>query len=479
MYTVTGSPWVPRSALEHAQDMLAAMNTSLAPLGITLKASMANVVWWICLGIGALRASYDLALSAAKNSFDPALCDDDQLLNLLPVTGIEMIPASASTLNVKFVADSTGQTVPERTHVKIKNQDVTFLTNADLVVPPGVASVYKLTVSAYCTANGNITVAGAIIAVTTAMNTTALVAAAIAAASFADFTASVSGSEVTFTGRTAAIYPVVSVDYAATGVAGTVTTIQSGTNGYAYAVTTCDTLGEIQVGVGRTDDTVEALPHIVSITNEEEAVAGSEAETITQVRARVITGRTIGNNLDGLATALRSLAGIQYAATYFNVSLTDPLVLPGSISLPPRTLYMVVRGDSDSIAQTYAERSLAPTYGAQTQNYVTNSGQNLAVKYDKATDELVWVKVYVEQDKYRDSTYVAQIQEAVVGLSDKVTIGQAVTQELVAAAFANITYATVNGVEVSLNGTSYVRTAAVGAASVAVFSAARTVVVLE
>ena len=479
MYTVTGSTWTAKSALEHAQDMLAAMNTALAPYGLYLRASMANVLWWICLGLGALRASYDLAISAAKNSFDPALCDDDQVLNLLPIAGISMIPASASTLNIKFTADSTGQTVPKGTHIKIKNLVPTFLTDQALVVPAGVASVYKLTVTSACSASGSILVAGTSVAVTTSMNTTALVAAAINAATYTDFTTTISGSAVTFTGKTAKIYPTVSVDFAATGVAGSVSTLNSGVDGNASVSATCDTTGEIQVGAHRTDGSVESLPHIASIDNDAEAVAGSEAETISQVRTRVITGKTIGNNLDGLATALRALPGIQYAATYFNVSLTTPLVLPGSISLPARTLYMVVRGASDKIATTYAERSLAPTYGSKTQTYTSNSGQAITVNYDTATDQPVWVKVYVDKDKYYETTYAAQIQQAVVGLSDKVTIGQAVTQEVVASVFTNSTYATINGVEVSTNGSTYGRTAEVSAASVAVFAAARVVIVME
>jgi hypothetical protein len=481
MFTVTGSTWVPKSSLEHAQDMLAAINVVIAPLGITLRAAISNVVWWICLGIGELRADYDDKLSAAKNSFDATLCDDNQILNLMPIAGISLVPASASTMVVQFNADATGQTVPAGTHVKILNQVPTFVTDADCVVSPGVASVHTLTVTNICSSNGTIVIDGVSISVTTAMNTTALVAAAINAGIYAHFTTSILGSIVTFTGITAAVYAQPTTSYASTGVTGTVATTVSGSNPYNTTTATCDTTGEIIVSANRTNGTVETLPHITSVSNPNSAITGSVGETITQARTRIITGKTIGNNLDGLAIALRSLAGIQYASVYFNPSLTVTGILNPVLdaSLPPRTLHIVVKGVSTKIANTYAALSLAPTYGSQTQNYVSNSGQNIACKYDYATDAPIYVKVYVNQNLYRSASYIVDIQNIVNTLSTMVSIGQAVTQELVASAFANFTSATINGVELSLDGATYGRTAAVGAISLPVFSSTRTIAQLE
>ena len=384
MYTVAGSTWVAQSASEYAKEALNAINSAIAP--IVLTASITNVVWWCCLAIGVIRASYDITLAAAKNSLNVALCDDEQLLNLAPIAGVTPLPGSYATLQVQFTGDATGQTVLAGTHVKISNITAMFVTNVDLVVPASTA---------------------------------------------------------------------------------------------ASVATTCDTIGAIVVTNGQVSGTVETLPHIASVTNTVSAISGAAPETMSAFRTRIITGKTIGNNLDGLTVALRSLSGIQYAAAYYNTSLTTPLTLPGSISLPARTLYMVVLGSSSEIADTYAARSMAPTYGSQSQTFTSKSGQAITVNYDLATTTPIYVQVFVNNSAYKETTYIAQIQAAVLTLAGQVSIGQTITQEMVSAVFANATYATINGVSVSLNGSSWGRTAVVAANAVGTFSSGNITVTTE
>jgi repressor of nif and glnA expression len=118
---------VPSTTTEHAQAMLAYINVSVAPLGIVFKARITNIVWLLCLGCGSLAAAFDVLLYAAYNSFNIALCDDDQILNLLPVAGTARIPGSASTLVVTFSAASTGPlTVPIGTQIRVAGEDYLF-----------------------------------------------------------------------------------------------------------------------------------------------------------------------------------------------------------------------------------------------------------------------------------------------------------------------------------------------------------------
>jgi hypothetical protein len=385
-FEVSGSTWVPKSALEHAQSMLDAMNTVLRPLGKELTPSMTNVIWWICLGLGDLASTFDDNLSSAKDSFNLDLCDDDQLQNLLPITGVTRIPGSYSTISATFLGDATGQTVPAGTHVKVQNQDALFVLDEDLVVPPSTS------VSGACT---------------------------------------------------------------------------------------CDTIGEIYVLSSQVTGTVETLPHIVSVTNASAAIAGSAEESLTQVRRRIVNGLTIKNNLDGLATELRSLPGIQYAAVYFNPSSSAALVLPGAISLPARNMYIVIKGASDRIADTFAKYSMATTYGAESQPFVSLSGQSIAVHYGIAGETPVHVQVYVDTNKLHETGYAAEIKALILTLAPLVEIGQAITQEMVASLFINFQYATINGVNVSLNGSSWGRVAVVDADNVATFSDTNITVTLE
>jgi hypothetical protein len=387
-FSVSGSSWVPKSAYEHAVEMLTAINTLLVPLSITLVPSMSNVIWWVCLGLGALAAAYDNSLTAAKNSFSVSLCDDAQIENLLPVAGVTRIPGSYTTAVISFTGDGTGQTVPSGTHIRIKNQTARLVTSADCVVPA------------------------------------------------------------------------------------------SGTN---TVTAVCDTIGPIIVLAQIAADTssVETLPHIASMSIPADGITGSNQETTAQLRTRIINGRTSENCVDGLARALRSLSGISYAQAYFNPSYTSTLSLPGSITLEARTLYMVISGSSTEIAATYASLSMAPTHGSQSQNFVSASGQTLAVHYDNAGQTNVYVQVFIDQTKPYSTGYLAEIQNVILALAGSITIGQAITQEMIASALADFQYATINGVGVGLSSSPTGRTAVIPANNVGVFAAARITATLE
>lgn len=100
------------------------------------------------------------------------------------------------------------------------------------VVTAGVASVYNLAVTAPITVNGNINVDGTVIAVTTvAHGTTANLAAAIRAASYARWTPSGATTNAIFTAKAATVYSQPVIDWGGTGGAGTLTTTTAGTVG--------------------------------------------------------------------------------------------------------------------------------------------------------------------------------------------------------------------------------------------------------
>jgi len=386
-FSVPGSSWTPKSALQHADEVLAAINTALAPVNISIVPTKSNVIWLFCLGIGAVAALFDNSLESAKNSFNPALCDDDQILHMLPITGIERRPASPSTLNVNFTATPDGSlTVPAGTHIVIRNQTYRFVTDEEVVIPA---------------------------------------------------------------------------------------------NGTAAVASTCDTTGPIQVSAGQADSVVETLTNFLLCTNSESAVAGRDIETVSSVRRRIITGLTIRSNLNGFIQALRDLPGLNQAKVYFNESTSANLVLPGAITIPPRTLYIVVEGSSDQIAETWGERMMAPTYGSQTQQYETLSGQMFDVHYDNAATQVVHVKVYVSSLYTRQEGYDILIKDAIVSLGAVSEIGKMVTAEFILAAFDQFPYAVINGAEVSLDDISFGRTAVIDGDSIPSFIEANIDVIEE
>ena len=125
--------------------------------------------------------------------------------------------------------------------------------------------------------------------------------------------------------------------------------------------TICDTIGSIAVLAGEITGFDRQIANLETVENLESSIPGVTAETTNELRRRLILGDTIKHSLDGCKSALESLTGISYARIFFNFNTKTTITLAGGVVLQPRTAYIVVHGNSDKIAQTYAEYMSAPT----------------------------------------------------------------------------------------------------------------------
>lgn len=125
--------------------------------------------------------------------------------------------------------------------------------------------------------------------------------------------------------------------------------------------TVCDTLGPVAVLSGEITSFDVQIANLESVVNSTSSVPGVAPETTNQLRQRLIEGDTIKYTLDGCKGALEEQTGINYARIYFNYNTDTTLTLQGGVVLQPRTAYIVIDGDSDKIAQTYATYMSAPT----------------------------------------------------------------------------------------------------------------------
>jgi hypothetical protein len=140
MFDYNSEIWTKHTAVEHAQDMLTDINTTLTTLGYTsvnlLKPDFTNAIWIMLLAQGNLRADYDNVLYEAQNSLDPALCADDQFLNLLPMAGTELTIGDYTTVEVTITASSVGDVViPASSEMPFTN-DIKFITPATIITIP-------------------------------------------------------------------------------------------------------------------------------------------------------------------------------------------------------------------------------------------------------------------------------------------------------------------------------------------------------
>lgn len=140
-FDIGGITWTPETASQHAQEILVAMNALLSAQGLpTVSATQANALWLFMLAVGSKEQTQDNDLAAAINSFNLALCNDQQIQNLLPIAGTTLIAGAYSTITMKVTAGAGSVTVPSGTLLPYGT--VNFLTTSGLsLTTSGVGTV--------------------------------------------------------------------------------------------------------------------------------------------------------------------------------------------------------------------------------------------------------------------------------------------------------------------------------------------------
>lgn len=371
-----GEDWTPQTTSEHTKNVMNRLNAILQEEGITddngdiiqLSANFANALYLLTLAAGNRLADLDAKLSAAIDSFNVEVCDDQQIENLLPIAAVSRNPGSYSTLELMCTASEDGAVViPAGTKAPFEN--VNFVVKTDYLISAGTTQAVE---------------------------------------------------------------------------------------------TVCDTIGPVSVLTGEVTAFENTIANLDQVINEQSSVPGVAAETTNSLRQRIINGDTVKFSLDGVKNALEELTGISYAKTYFNYNTTTTITLPGGVVLQPRTAYIVVYGESDQVAETYASYMNAPTQNApgatttaHSQNYVTQSGQELEIKYDTADEQIVHVKIVLQSDSDFENQVKNQLRRDLLVASSGWEIGQAVTSMNTSQPFSNITYAKIAYTQVSSDGETW------------------------
>ena len=459
--------WLPQTTQEHATAWMEEINALLEANNVTdengdivkLSQSFASALYLQILAGASRLEKNDEKLNAGINSLNVEACDDQQIENLLPIAAITRNTGSYSTLTLTVTADAENVCViPAGTKAPFKN--VNFIVQTEIILQPGTTQ--------------NI-------------------------------------------------------------------------------ATVCDTIGAIVVLKGEITAFETQIPNLAGVVNNVSSIPGNNAETTASLRQRIIKGNTIPYSLDGVKIALEELTGVNHARVFFNYNTSGILTLAGGIELQPRTAYVVINGESDSIAETYARYMNAPTQNAPgasstgsyttveilvtagsgnatvpkgtsflydgmtfksdaektvgagstvsvgftaidvgpvtipagavtafdtnienavnitnkasvpgiaktaySQNYISESGQTIPIKYDKAENEIVFVKVFIAKTGESGSQIENQIKRDLIAASASWIIGQNVTSLLTSAPFADCTYTEVAYTQVSRDGETWV-----------------------
>lgn len=466
-FKIDDTEWLPQTTQEHATAWMEEINALLEANNVTdangnivkLSQSFASALYLQVLAGASRLEKNDEKLNAGINSLNVEACDDQQIENLLPIAAITRNTGSYSTLTLTVTADAENVCViPAGTKAPFKN--VNFIVQTQIVLQPGTTQ--------------NI-------------------------------------------------------------------------------ATVCDTIGAIVVLKGEITAFETQIPNLASVVNNVSSIPGNNAETTASLRQRIIKGNTIPYSLNGVKIALEELTGVNHARVFFNYNTSGTLTLAGGIELQPRTAYVVINGESESIAETYARYMNAPTQNAPgasstgsyttveilvtagsanatvpkgtsflydgmtfksnaaktvsagrtvsvgftaidvgpvtipagavtafdtsienvvnitnkasvpgiaktaySQNYISGSGQTIPIKYDKAENEIVFVKVFIAKTGESGSQIENQIKRDLIAASASWIIGQNITSLLTSAPFADCTYTEVAYTQVSRNGETWV-----------------------
>ena len=465
-FNIGGKTWKPLTATEHADLIIEKVNEFLQENGakdkngdiIQLKKNYSNALYLLALGDGHRFADNDEKLSRAINSFNIELCDDAQIENLLPIAAVTRNAGSPTTLRLTVKASKNGDcTIPKG--AKAPYGSVNFIVQETAVVSAGSAQVIE---------------------------------------------------------------------------------------------TVCDTIGALAILSGEVKAFDRQYANLESVENLESSIPGVAAETTNELRRRLILGDTIRYSLDGCKGALESLTGVSYARVFFNFNTKSPITLAGGVSLKPRTAYIVIHGNSEKIAETYAAYMSAPTQNspiaagsrskvfmiiraadhasaiipagtsvtyqeykfvagkevkilageqqrvlficekdgiitvpagaiekldsdipnvvysvnkdigiagtdnpARMQEWVSASGQRVPIYFDKAGEQMIFVRVWLADGADNGTHIQNQIKRDLIISSADWTIGQSVTQLLTGKPFINCTYTNVAYTQVSLDGETW------------------------
>ena len=466
-FKIDNTEWLPQTTQEHATAWMEEINALLEANNVTdengdivkLSQSFASALYLQILAGASRLEKNDEKLNAGINSLNVEACDDQQIENLLPIAAMTRNTGSYSTLTLTVTADAENVCViPAGTKAPFRN--VNFIVQTQIVLQPGTTQ--------------NI-------------------------------------------------------------------------------ATVCDTIGAIVVLKGEITAFETQIPNLAGVVNNVSSIPGNNAETTASLRQRIIKGNTIPYSLDGVKIALEELTGVNHARVFFNYNTSGILTLAGGIELQPRTAYVVINGESDSIAETYARYMNAPTQNAPgasdtgsrttvevlvtagsgnatvpkstsflydemtfksdtektvsagstasvgftaidvgpvtipagavtafdtsienavnitnrasvpgeaktaySQNYISGSGQTIPVKYDKAENEIVFVKVFIAKTGESGSQIENQIKRDLIAASASWIIGQTITSLLTSAPFADCTYTEVAYTQVSRDGEIWV-----------------------
>ena len=157
-------------------------------------------------------------------------------------------------------------------------------------------------------------------------------------------------------------------------------------------------------------------------------------ETTAELRNNIMLRKGRYDAISQAETAIANLDGISKCSIYFNKNQVSPITLPGGITLPARTAYIIVQGyDVEQlIARTFFSYAIVQTLATPTSlaNQVLVGAEYQTVYYDQCKGVTAYIKVKVKP-LYGDTTYIQRIKDSLTPHSGLLRVGENLTTQLI------------------------------------------------
>ena len=465
-FKIDGVEWQPKTATEHADLLIQKINELLQAEGIQdkdgniiqLKKTYGNALYLLALGDGARFAENDAVLSKAINSFNIELADDQQIQNLLPIAAMTRNPGSYSTLQLVATASDGGQCViPAGT--KAPYGDVNFVTQTETVISAGSTAI----IDTVCDTLGPVVVLS--------HEVTAFESEIANLESLDNPTSSVPGVAPETTNELRKrLLAGDTIKYSLNGCKNALEELTGITHARVYFnYNTTDPLvlpGNVAIAprkayivvLGSSDKIAETYAEYMNAPTQNDPNAEG---SYSQVTIRVTAGSGGNAVLPNTTTATYNGHTFKInAATTVAQGTTQDIVFTctewGEYEVPA----LGIQALDQTIANVESAINMQPAIPGtgdpkHSQNWVTNSGQAIPIKYDDAKKTNIYIKVYLEENAETGSSVENQIKKDLIYASAGWQIGEIVTQVLCCAPFVDCQYTEVAYVKMSRDGTNW------------------------
>lgn len=450
-FKIDGAEWIPESANVHAQQLMEKINALLQENNITdtagnvvqLSPNFANAFYLICLANGERFQKNDEKLNAAINSFNIELCDAQQIENLLPIAAVTRNPGSYSTLDLVVKASSDGDaTIPEGTRVKYN--DVYFATTTTYVIPAGSTQI----VETVCDTVGAVVVlAGEVTGFeTTIPNVESVI----------NETSSVPGvNPETDNELRERLIKGETIKYTIDGCKRALEELTGITNARVYFNYNNNVTITLPGGVvlqprtayvvihGYSDKIAETYASYMSAPTQNSPIGQAVASTVDVTvyagsggSATIPNGTTVSyNGYTFASSGAVTVPASGHKTITFTCSVTGPVTVPA---------HAITQLDStiSNVSDVDNEYAAVPGYDdpKKNQDWVSDSGQTVNIKYDEASSKNVFVKIFLKEDAETGTQINSQLKRDLIAASSKWLIGEEVTSLNTCAPFVDCTY---------------------------------------